>query len=101
MELRKLKNVFFVSTFVQLCSALMQDKLQSHMPVHFAQMRRCFRQLLLRGEPVLLVSLNSSTRIYMLLFIEINEKFMLYEIRQLSESFFKTRLFSPSDNTKK
>ena len=79
----------------------MQDKLQSHMPVHFAQMRRCFRQVLLRGEPVLLVSLNSSTQIYMLLFIKINEKFMLYEIRQLSESFFKTRLFSPSDNTKK
>ena len=64
MELRKLKNVFFVSTFVQLCSALMQDKLQSHMPVHFAQMRKCFRQLLLRGEPVLLVSKFINTNLY-------------------------------------
>ena len=36
MELRKLKNLFFLSTFVQLCSSLMQDKLQPRMPVHFA-----------------------------------------------------------------
>ena len=43
--------------------------------------------ILLRWGGVLGKYLDSSTWIYMFLFVRANEKFMLYEKRQLSESF--------------